>query len=186
MSGSGRVGLRLVRRTGGRSGRCGTAARLAIVNSPITIARVRNEPASAATRMFGRITCTIVVGQLAPRLCDASVSVCTSIARKPASSAKYMYGNARITYAADEEAAGLARRTRTASPCRRSSSPTTSTIGGTTNGIRAQERDHRPQLRQLQVHPVDRRHEEEQADHDRLEREQERDLQRVPELRRRG
>ncbi len=49
--------------------------------------------------MFGRITFTSVVGQLAPRLCDASVSVCTSIERKPASSEKNMYGNARMTYA---------------------------------------------------------------------------------------
>src|SRR5581483_3966459 len=45
-----------------------------------------------------------------------------------------------------------------------------------------EERDHRPELRQLQMHPVDRRHEEEQRDHDRLEGEQERDLQRVPEV----
>ena len=60
----------------------------AIVNSPITIASVRKAPAMAATRMFGRITRNSVVGQLAPRFCDASVSVCTSIARKPASSAK--------------------------------------------------------------------------------------------------
>ena len=55
------------------------ASRLAIVNSPSTIASVRNEPASAAARMFGRITLSSVRGQLAPRLCDASVSVCTSI-----------------------------------------------------------------------------------------------------------
>ena len=38
-----------------------------------------------------------VVGQPAPRLCEASVSVCTSIERKPVSSEKYMYGKARIT-----------------------------------------------------------------------------------------
>ena len=67
------------------------------MNSPITIASVRNAALSAATRMFGRITRTSVVRQLAPRLCDASVSVCTSIARKPASSEKNMYGKARIT-----------------------------------------------------------------------------------------
>ena len=66
------------------------AERLAIVYSPITIASVRNEPASAATRMFGRITRPSVVRQVAPRLRDASVSVCTSIARKPASSEKYI------------------------------------------------------------------------------------------------
>ncbi len=60
----------------------------AIVNSPITIASVRNAPASAATRMLGRITRMSVVRQLAPRFSDASVSVCTSIERKPASSEK--------------------------------------------------------------------------------------------------
>ena len=75
------------------------AARLAIVNSPITIASARKQPLSAATLMFGRITVPIVLTQPAPRLRDASVSVCTSIARKPASRAKNMYGNARITYA---------------------------------------------------------------------------------------
>ena len=49
-----------------------------------------------------------VVAQLAPRLCDASVSVWTSIARKPASSEKNMYGNARITYAATRNPHGSA------------------------------------------------------------------------------
>ena len=42
----------------------------------------------------------LVVGQAAPRLCEASVNVWTSMARNPVSSEKYMYGNARITYAA--------------------------------------------------------------------------------------
>ena len=78
------------------------------MNSPITIASVRNDAASAAERMFGRITFRSVVGQLAPRLCDASVSVCTSIDRKPASSEKNMYGNARITYAATRKPHGCA------------------------------------------------------------------------------
>ena len=45
------------------------------------------------------------------------------------------------------------------------------------------EADQRPQARQLQVHPVDRRHEQQQPDHDRLEREPERELDRRPELR---
>ena len=81
--------------------------RLAIVNSPITIASVRKEPPSAAARMFGRITRVSVVRQLAPRLCEASVSVWTSIDRKPASREKYMYGNARITYAVARNPYGL-------------------------------------------------------------------------------
>ena len=79
-----------------------------MVNSPMTIASVRKRPPSAATRMFGRITRKSVVGQLAPRLWDASVSVCTSIERKPVSSEKYMYGNARITYAATRKPYGCA------------------------------------------------------------------------------
>ena len=69
----------------------------AIVYSPITIARVRNAPLNAATLMFGRITRASVVRQVAPRFSEASVSVCTSIARKPASSEKKTYGKARIT-----------------------------------------------------------------------------------------
>jgi len=42
------------------------AARLAIVNSPITMASVRNDAASAAARMFGRMTRRSVVVQRAP------------------------------------------------------------------------------------------------------------------------
>ena len=91
-----------------KRGNVSNAARFAIVNSPITIASVRNDAASAAARMFGRITLSNVLGQLAPRLCDASVSVCTSIDRKPASSEKNMYGNARITYAAARNPQGCA------------------------------------------------------------------------------
>ena len=42
------------------------------------------------TRTLGRITRNRIVGQLAPRLCAASVSVRTSIARRPVSTARYM------------------------------------------------------------------------------------------------
>ena len=87
-------------------GKVWKAARFAIVNSPITIASVRNDAARAAARMFGRITRKRVVPQRAPRLWEASVSVCTSIERKPASSEKNMYGNARITYAAARKPQG--------------------------------------------------------------------------------
>ncbi len=78
------------------------------MNSPMTIASVRKDPASAAERMFGRITLKSVVPHRAPRLCDASVSVCTSIDRKPASSEKNMYGNARMTYAPARKPHGCA------------------------------------------------------------------------------
>ena len=50
----------------------------------------------------------IVVGQRAPRLCEASVSVWMSIERNPASSEKNMYGNARITYAVARKPHGCA------------------------------------------------------------------------------
>ena len=46
-----------------------------------------------------------------------------------------------------------------------------------------EEADHGAQARQLQVHPVDGRHEEDEPDRDRLQREPERDLDRRPELR---
>src|ERR1019366_9472023 len=49
-------------------GKVWKAERFAIVNSPITIASVRNDAASAAERMFGRTTRKSVVVQLAPRL----------------------------------------------------------------------------------------------------------------------
>ena len=52
----------------------------------VAIASVRNAPLSAATLMFGGTPS--VVGQLAPSPRDASVRVCTSIERKPASSKK--------------------------------------------------------------------------------------------------
>ncbi len=66
-------------------GKVWNAERLASVNSPITIASVRKAPLSAATRMFGRITRASVRGHDAPSPREASVSVCTSIERKPAS-----------------------------------------------------------------------------------------------------
>ncbi len=123
-----------------------------------------------------------VVPQRAPRLCDASVRVCTSIERKPASSEKNMYGNARITYAAGEEAPGLLRRTSAGVPLKTLSSPTTITIGGTTNGMSARNAITGRSLGTFRCTEVDRRHEERETDHDRLEREQERDPERLPEV----
>ena len=73
------------------------------MNSPMTIASVRNAPLSRATRRFGRITATRIRGQPAPRLWAASVRLRTSIGRRPVSTARYMYGNDRTTYAADEQ-----------------------------------------------------------------------------------
>ena len=68
-----------------------------MVNSPMTMARVRKAPLSSATRRFGRMTWTMIRGQPAPRLCAASVSVRMSIAWRPVSTARYMYGNDSTT-----------------------------------------------------------------------------------------
>ncbi len=61
-----------------------------MVNSPMTMAKVRKAPLSTATRTFGKITLNMIVGQPAPRLSAASVSVRTSIARRPVSTARYI------------------------------------------------------------------------------------------------
>jgi hypothetical protein len=63
----------------------------------MTIANVRNAPLSTATLTFGRMTFSRMVPHPAPRLWAASVRVRTSIARNPASTARYMYGIARVT-----------------------------------------------------------------------------------------
>ena len=65
-----------------------------MVNSPITIANVRNAPLSSAPRRLGKITRKRIVPQPAPRLWAASVRVRTSIAASPVSTARYMYGSA--------------------------------------------------------------------------------------------
>ena len=75
----------------------GRARKFAIVNSPITIARVRNAPLRIDTRRFGRMTRQRIVGQPAPRLCEASVSDRMSMVRRPVSTARYMYGNDSTT-----------------------------------------------------------------------------------------
>ena len=61
-----------------------------MVNSPMTMAKVRKAPESTATSTLGKITRKRIVGQLAPRLCAASVRVRTSMARRPVSTARYM------------------------------------------------------------------------------------------------
>ena len=61
-----------------------------MVNSPMTMAKVRKAPESSATRTFGRMTRSMIVSQPAPRLWAASVSVRTSIERMPVSTARYM------------------------------------------------------------------------------------------------
>ena len=67
------------------------------MNSPITIASVRNAPDRSATRRLGRMIFTMIVNQPAPRLWAASVRLRMSIARSPASTERYMYGSDRMT-----------------------------------------------------------------------------------------
>src|SRR4051794_16266436 len=74
--------------------------KLAIVYSPMTIARVRKAPDRSETRMFGRITWTRMRPQPEPMLWAASVSVRTSIVLRPVSTARYMYGSESTVYAA--------------------------------------------------------------------------------------
>src|SRR5258705_8564165 len=110
----------------------GRARNVAIVYSPTTIASVRNAPLRRETRRFGKITRTSRVNQLAPRLCDASVRLRTSIERRPVSTARYMYGNERTTYAATTRM--LLPKSDPASgngpPLYERSSPNTRMIGG--------------------------------------------------------
>jgi hypothetical protein len=70
------------------------------VNSPTTIARVRNAPDRTAVLRFGKMTWRRIRNQPAPRLWAASVRTRTSMAARPASTARYMYGNDRTVYAA--------------------------------------------------------------------------------------
>ena len=67
------------------------------MNSPSTSETASREAFSTADEMFGTITRSITVPQPAPRLRAASVRVGTSIACRPASSDRYMYGNTRTT-----------------------------------------------------------------------------------------
>jgi len=68
-----------------------------MVNSPITMAKVRKAPDSTADLTFGRMILNRIVGQPAPRLCAASVSERMSIDRNPVSTARYMYGRPSVT-----------------------------------------------------------------------------------------
>ena len=61
-----------------------------MVNSPMTMAKVRNAPDSTATSTFGRMTRTMIVNQPAPRLCGRFGQGATSMARRPVSTARYM------------------------------------------------------------------------------------------------
>ena len=68
------------------TGKVGNARRLAIVYSPIAMAKVSIEPAMTAVRRFGTTTDRRVRAGDAPRLSAASLSVRRSMARSPASS----------------------------------------------------------------------------------------------------
>ena len=71
-----------------QTGNVVTRLRLAIVNSPRQSATISTVDESSEVPRFGRITRHMVVGQLAPRLLDASVSVFRSMERSPASIAR--------------------------------------------------------------------------------------------------
>src|SRR5512146_1360756 len=114
----------------------GRARNVAIVYSPMTMARVRNAPDRSDTRRFGRITRHSVRNHPAPRLCDASVNERTSLERRPTSTARYMYGSDSTVYPATSRT--LLPRSELVSgrggPLKPRMSPNTRTIGGITNG----------------------------------------------------
>ena len=58
-------------------------------------ANVMSEALMTATRRFGRMTRQITVAQFAPRLRAASVSVRMSMARRPASMERKVYGSTK-------------------------------------------------------------------------------------------
>ena len=158
---------------------------MAIVNSPITIASVRNAPASAATRMFGRITRH---ERRPPARAEAlrRLGQRVHVDRAEARVEREVDVREREDHVgADEETGPACRGTRTARAVVLEELEQADDEDDRRHDERheRQEADHGPQPRQLQVHPVERRHEEEQADHDRLEREAERELERRPELR---
>ena len=93
------------------------------------------------------------VVQRAPRLCDASVNVCTSIERKPASSEKNMYGNARITYAAARKPHGCSVEPRRR-PLEHLEQADDHHDGRNHERDQSEKGDHRPQPRHLQVDQV--------------------------------
>ena len=66
------------------------------MNSPSTTVAVRNDDVDNDDRMLGTSTRNIVVPQPAPSDREASTSVRRSMARMPASSARYVNGMARI------------------------------------------------------------------------------------------
>ena len=71
-----------------------------MVNSPITVAKVRKALLTIATRRFGRITPNRIEGHLAPRLSAASVKVLTSIDCNPVSIARQVLeANGPVLYA---------------------------------------------------------------------------------------
>ncbi len=155
------------------------------MNSPITIASVRKAPLSAAIRMFGQ-----------DHAREGRPPGRSEVARRLGQRVHVDRAEARVErevdvregedhVGADEEQVGLAEE-----PERgvervlvELQEPDDEDDRRDHERHEREEADDRAEARQLQVHPVDRRHEEEEADHDRLEREPERDLDRRPELR---
>ena len=145
------------------------ARNVAIVYSPMTMASVRNAPDRSAVRRFGKITRHRIRAQPEPRLWAASVRVRTSIAARPVSTARYMYGNDRTTYAADEHQVAAEAR------CRQldrpagvdPDEPEHEDDGRDDEGHQRHELDDRAEARHPEPDPVGGRHDDQQADDDR-------------------
>ena len=108
--------------------------------------------------------------QPAPRLCAASVSVRTSIARRPVSTARYMYGSDRIDVGRDEQDVAAARREsveRQRTACCRPDQPEDEDDRRDDERQQRDELDDRPEARQAEPDPVRGRHDQDDADDDR-------------------
>src|SRR2546428_3974786 len=79
--------------------RFSNASRFANVNSPRTRATASRHALRIALDMFGTTTRSITVPHPAPRLRAASDRVLRSMAARPASSVRYVYGSTRMRYA---------------------------------------------------------------------------------------
>ena len=77
-----------------------------MVNSPMTMAKVRKAPERTATSTFGRMTRTMIVSQPAPRLCAASVSVRDVDGAQPGVDGAVHVGQRQRRVAEDEQEVG--------------------------------------------------------------------------------
>ena len=140
-----------------------------MVNSPITMAKVRKAPLSTAVRTLGRMTLKRIRGQPAPRVSAASVSVRTSMARKPGIDRPIHVGQCQGHIAEGQQQIGAALIGRERDPGGTVVDPDIAEDehdGRDHQRQQGDELDHGAQARQPQLHPIGRRHHQQHADDD--------------------